>query len=172
MQTKKLNLEPGEKNWTFSKKNWNFFFWNFLKNFSEKNYSGKKMISFDLLLGSPTLVWHFSSGPRKKNRKKISGNIRTERKKNRPPTIFRDFWTYNRHNNRFQVISKKLRGVFLFSVDAEFYADSRVLYEKFRFSAKFDTRRVWKVIFCRKSTFWAFFMNFFCFVNAGEKIQV
>ena len=88
MHTKKLNLQPGGKNLTFKKKIWNFFFEIFWKKFSEKNYFGKKMINFELLLGWRFPVFYRSSGPRKKNQKNITGNIQTKRKKKWTPHHF------------------------------------------------------------------------------------
>ena len=57
-------------------------------------------------------------------------------------------------------------------VDAEFYADSRLLYEKFRISAKFDTRRVWKVNFCKKNHFVGIFHEKNNFMYADNNIKV
>ena len=57
-------------------------------------------------------------------------------------------------------------------VDAEFYADSRVLYEKFRFWAKFDTRRVWKGQFLQKIHFLGIFHEKNSFMYADNNIEV
>ena len=78
--------------------------------------------------------------------------------------IFPDFLTF--YFNFF----KFFKGVYCFSVDAEFYADSRALYENNRFIAKFDIRRVWKVDFRPKIHILGIFHEISFFVSAGEQI--